>query len=258
MMFVVRVHVMWDHGAFQEFCIEYFDTDDLRKAYTLTMFLLYYIIPLVIIAACYYFMARNLKFNTNLGNCRSSSRPRSRRRKVAKIVLVVVTTFALCWLPIHVVHLCTDFGPTTLSDSFYVVKIIAHVMSYVNSTINPVIYSFMSECFRECFWNACQCCKRPSAVTCDKSPDPKKPKRSLKKLVTPPKPSCPIEDNEVNNDADDNNSDKRVEYKHTLVSTAGKSKQDSASLVMTTVIQLENFNIADSSYSVNELQVTEL
>ena len=74
------------------------------------------------------------------------------------MVLVLVVIFACCWLPIHCVHLRNDFGQPPYTFVYYIIKIVAHCMSYANSAINPIIYSFMNESFRKAF-KATICCK---------------------------------------------------------------------------------------------------
>ena len=119
-------------------------------------------VPVFIIGLCYSLMAKNLLSRVRPGSLGDAAMRSGRaRRRIAKMVLVVMTTFAICWLPIHYVHLRSDFGPPQFCRASYVIRIVAHCMAYANSAINPVIYSFMSKNFRECFRLAF-CCKNPS------------------------------------------------------------------------------------------------
>ncbi len=158
MFFLSRVKHMW-HGSVGEYCTEYFETDAVRRAYTLTLFIAYYVIPLFIIVVCYCLMTLSLKAKGQRDKPgRAAEANQSRNRKIARLVMVVVATFALCWGPIHLVHLQTDLGTPEYSNIFYIIKIVAHCLSYANSAINPIIYSFMSKSFRQSFREAC-CCK---------------------------------------------------------------------------------------------------
>ncbi len=161
MFFLSRLARFWEHGYQRLYCAEYFDTPTIRRAFTLTLFIMFYLLPLTIIGTCYLMMTLSLNGEGRPGSHQqgcAAEASRTRKRKIAKLVMVVVATFALCWLPIHVVHLNNDFGPTEYSYLFYIIKIVAHCMSYANSAINPIIYSFMSNSFRQSFREAC-CCK---------------------------------------------------------------------------------------------------
>lgn len=67
------------------------------------------------------------------------------------MLLGLTLAFALCWLPIHVLELlhCSDI----LSNSFYVkhatlltiARIIAHGLSYSNSSLNPLLYALLNK-----------------------------------------------------------------------------------------------------------------
>ena len=54
------------------------------------------------------------------------------RKKVAKMMLVVVIVFAVCWFPIHAIHIKHEFfapGPIATET---LLKNLAHCMAYMN------------------------------------------------------------------------------------------------------------------------------
>lgn len=69
--------------------------------------------------------------------------------QTAQTVLLLVAAFALCWLPHHVIAMWVEFGAFPLDDASFAFRIIAHCLSYGNSCINPVLYAFLSENFRQ-------------------------------------------------------------------------------------------------------------
>ncbi|KAI9514406.1 hypothetical protein NQZ68_033524 [Dissostichus eleginoides] len=79
----------------------------------------------------------------------------------AQTVLVVVVVFCLSWLPHHIVHLWVEFGSFPLNQASFVFRMVAHCLAYSNSSVNPIIYAFLSENFRnsykQVFW-----CRVPS------------------------------------------------------------------------------------------------
>ena len=86
----------------------------------------------------------------NHGSTNASRMQGQKRRKAAKMVAVVIWLFATCWLPIHIVQLWMTFDPEfPRTEGMYVFKIVAHALSYANSCVNPVVYSFLGDGFRK-------------------------------------------------------------------------------------------------------------
>lgn len=76
-----------------------------------------------------------------------------RRRRTTKLVATVVILFAVLWFPIHFINLWFKIDPNfPRTNIMYLVKIIAHTMSYANSCVNPIVYAFLSNGFRNAFW----------------------------------------------------------------------------------------------------------
>jgi len=71
------------------------------------------------------------------------------------MLIVVVTLFAVCWLPLHVFNIILDFVPQLRNEdqpeaSSIVVAIYttAHWLAMSNSFVNPIVYGFLNDSFR--------------------------------------------------------------------------------------------------------------
>lgn len=71
------------------------------------------------------------------------------------MLVTVVAMFGLCWLPIHVFTMATDFFPEILNYSspqeeklFIGIFLSAHWLAMSNSFANPIIYGFTNDNFR--------------------------------------------------------------------------------------------------------------
>nr|KAG5711731.1 hypothetical protein BaRGS_023495 [Batillaria attramentaria] len=89
----------------------------------------------------------------------SSQRGLKSRRRVIRLLIAVVTTFAVCVLPYHVRNLLHYWQIQTPSGGVLdILSPVASVMMYLNSGLNPFIYWMFSDHFRRslkeslCFW----------------------------------------------------------------------------------------------------------
>ncbi|XP_074470186.1 galanin receptor type 1 [Sebastes fasciatus] len=138
------------------FCWEVWP-DHQRKVYVMCTFVLGYLLPLTLISVCYAKVLNHL--HKKLKNV--SKKSELSKKKTAQTVLVVVVVFCLSWLPHHIVHLWVEFGSFPLNQASFVFRMVAHCLAYSNSSVNPIIYAFLSENFRnsykQVFW-----CRVPS------------------------------------------------------------------------------------------------
>ncbi|XP_066496918.1 orexin receptor type 2 [Tiliqua scincoides] len=84
------------------------------------------------------------------------------RRKTARMLMVVLLVFALCYFPISILNVLKRvFGMFNNADdreTVYAWFTFSHWLVYANSAANPIIYNFLSGKFREEFKAAFSCC----------------------------------------------------------------------------------------------------
>ncbi|XP_039384612.1 neuromedin-B receptor [Mauremys reevesii] len=148
-------------------CVPYPKTDDMHpKIHSVLIFLVYFLIPLTIISIYYYHIAKTLiKSAHNIPGEYSehSKRQMETRKRLAKIVLVFVGCFAICWFPNHVLYMYRSFNYSEIDPSLghMIITLVARVLSFCNSCVNPFALYFLSESFRRHF-NSQLCCGRKS------------------------------------------------------------------------------------------------
>ncbi|AWO96828.1 putative C3a anaphylatoxin chemotactic receptor-like [Scophthalmus maximus] len=117
-----------------------------HQTMTITRFLLGFVVPFTVIVSCYAVIIHRLRRNRTLAS--QSSRP-------FKIIAAVITTFFLCWAPFHIMALIEmvffsgTFQSTTLGHVIIIGVPIATSLAFLNSCLNPLLYVFMGQDFKE-------------------------------------------------------------------------------------------------------------
>ncbi|KAM9309136.1 galanin receptor type 1-like [Pholidichthys leucotaenia] len=137
----------------ETFCWEVWPDQNQKKIYVVCTFVFGYVLPLLLISFCYAKVLNHL--HKKLRNM--SKKSEASKKKTAQTVLVVVVVFCLSWLPHHVVHLWAEFGTFPLNQASFVLRVAAHCLAYSNSSVNPVIYAFLSENFRKAYKQVFKC-----------------------------------------------------------------------------------------------------
>ncbi len=138
-------------------------------------FFVWVVVPLIIMTGLYaeifHVICRQLNRRAE-ATCDSSKYYR-KELKLAKSLALVLFLFALCWLPLHIMNCIVFYCPTcNMPKSAVYVGIF---MSHVNSALNPLVYAFRIQRFRDTLIHIVQrfvLCKTPSAVLGQHSPAP--------------------------------------------------------------------------------------
>ncbi|KAG9339781.1 hypothetical protein JZ751_022447 [Albula glossodonta] len=72
-----------------------------------------------------------------------------REIRAAKSLSIIVGLFALCWLPVHILNCLTLFYSQLKKPEM--VMYVAIILSHANSAVNPVIYAYRIQDFRNTF-----------------------------------------------------------------------------------------------------------
>ncbi|KAM8864888.1 tachykinin receptor 1a [Synchiropus picturatus] len=133
---------------------------DFKKMYYVSVAILIYFLPLLVMGCAYLVVGLTLWASEIPGD--SSDRYKEQltaKRKVVKMMIVVVCTFAICWLPYHVYFLLHQFFPEAFEQPFIQQVYLAIMWLAMSSTMyNPIIYCCLNDRFRAGFKQAFRCC----------------------------------------------------------------------------------------------------
>lgn len=143
------------------FCSEAWPSPAYGKANSTVWLLVVGIIPASIMAFLYSRVVYDLWF-TQLNEQATQIAVRKSRKKVTKVVLIVSVIYVISWFPQLTVYVLSNYHDTVQFGNFsYIASV---VMVTFNSAVNPVIYGFQSERFRQHF-KQLLCCRRKMQVT---------------------------------------------------------------------------------------------
>ncbi|XP_067671815.1 RYamide receptor-like [Haliotis asinina] len=138
----------------QPLCNEYWRTPEQREMYTLAVFLLCLILPLVTLVITYSCVVYRLWIRQTPGNAdiKRDRRRLSSKKKVTRMLIIKVAMFTLCWLPLHLFNLLVDFNSKLLNSADeHVVQtafFACHWVAMSHAFVNPLIYFIADDYFR--------------------------------------------------------------------------------------------------------------
>ncbi|KAJ6653254.1 hypothetical protein lerEdw1_009418 [Lerista edwardsae] len=140
-------------------------TNAYQITYHLCVTVLSYVLPLLVIGYAYTVVGITLWASEIPGD--SSDRYHeqvSAKRKVVKMMIIVVCTFAVCWLPFHIYFLLQHFKPEWYEEKYIQQVYLAILWLAMSSTMyNPIIYCCLNDRFRIGFKHAFRWCPFISA-----------------------------------------------------------------------------------------------
>ncbi|XP_066285775.1 neuropeptide FF receptor 2-like [Branchiostoma lanceolatum] len=162
-VFVIQVRDKMIQGQPMDRCFEVWPDLVYKKIYSVTVVLLIYILPLMVMSFLYMRIAEKIWFQAGLQQRNNSDRDTVRRRefigsvpkrrkRVIKMLIVVVTLFMMSYLPLYTCWMLDEFGNMPLWQVKIVhqyVYPIAHWLSYFNSCVNPIVYGLFNRDIRK-------------------------------------------------------------------------------------------------------------
>ncbi|KAK3093343.1 hypothetical protein FSP39_014268 [Pinctada imbricata] len=147
----------------RQYCTDRFneldnDTGLFRKCFFGLLFMIMYFVPMVvIIITCTRIAISLLKPIMDeqfpRGNRDNKRRSEMNKRKVARMVIVVAIAFIIAWSPQFIISMISQLQTESFlqESNFFFTMLIIHFFGFMNSCMNPFIYTAMSEKFRNSF-----------------------------------------------------------------------------------------------------------
>ncbi|XP_054898251.1 chemerin-like receptor 1 [Poeciliopsis prolifica] len=117
-----------------------------HRSMTITRVLLGFIIPFGVMLSCYSIIIHRLRNSPTLA--KRSGRP-------FRVIAAIIITFFLCWAPFHIMTIVElkRFDPNSQSETLaHVISVgipLATCLAYLNSCLNPVLYIFIGQDFKD-------------------------------------------------------------------------------------------------------------
>ncbi|CAF0711269.1 unnamed protein product [Brachionus calyciflorus] len=120
------------------------------QAYYSIFFMAAYVLPCVSICIIYGLLMKKLK--EIKGKQVSKS-----KRKVTLMVVVVVSSFVLCWGPLQIMLFLQHVVKVDFEEIHITILIITNCIAYLNTCVNPIIYGFANQDFRRAYAAILRC-----------------------------------------------------------------------------------------------------
>jgi len=135
-------------------CVESWPTDGTRLAYTTSLLVFQYFLPLALIAACYLRIFLRLRRRKDaVERARDASSRDDRAKSSRRINLMlgsIVGLFAACWLPLNIFNTVFDWHhELVMSCQHDVVFSVCHLVAMVSTCVNPIVYGFLNSNFQK-------------------------------------------------------------------------------------------------------------
>ncbi len=136
---------------------EYWPQYTSRRFFNFSSLVLQYLVPFSVISFSYYKVWVALARRSLLGRTRVREEVELyRKKRTNRMLIAMVVIFAICWLPLNIVHMVAEFHREDLSH-YRVSFLTTHVIAMSSTIYNPFLYSWLNDNFRKEFQEIIPC-----------------------------------------------------------------------------------------------------
>ena len=133
----------------RHYCQEAWPSEHFRKLYTTLTPIMHFLFPLSVTGVLYFLIMRRIRHRLQ--------RKEQHRTKTVKVLITVVLVFVLTWLPFHLFALITEFQSQLVSGRYFkFTDALLRVIAMSSSGLNPFLYAWLNEHFREALCLMCR------------------------------------------------------------------------------------------------------
>uniref|UniRef100_A0A8D2ZJV5 Neuropeptide Y receptor Y8b n=2 Tax=Scophthalmus maximus TaxID=52904 RepID=A0A8D2ZJV5_SCOMX len=133
-------------------CMERWPSLQERRAYTTSLLIFQYFLPLILIIFCYlhiYLRLRRRKDMVERGRNTTKKKNKGSTRINAMLISIVVA-FTVSWLPLNIFNTVFDWNHEAIpSCSHDAIFSFCHLMAMASTCISPIIYGFLNSNFQK-------------------------------------------------------------------------------------------------------------
>lgn len=130
--------------VYKELCIEIWPNLRLRRAYSVTTMIIQFFIPLVATTFLY------IRISAVLRNRPIKKNEKRKNHKTNKILISIVISFSICWMPWNIVSLIVEFNQKLLSGRYFkLVDLLLKIFAMGSACVNPFLYGWLNDSFRK-------------------------------------------------------------------------------------------------------------
>ena len=154
------IALVWVHSVFLSGSLIYFYAGKKRQPWmALYRTMVSFFLPLIVILVAYGFI---LKVAITRGRRRNARLAKDLR--LAVTIAIVIGAFSISWLPFQTMTIVAAYYPAATID-WGLALVLVKWLQYLNSMINPIIYSYWNQDFRSTFQKLLRCSKRRGPTT---------------------------------------------------------------------------------------------
>uniref|UniRef100_A0A8C9QUE2 Neuropeptide Y receptor type 6-like n=1 Tax=Scleropages formosus TaxID=113540 RepID=A0A8C9QUE2_SCLFO len=132
-------------------CIDNWPSEFNRLGFTTVLLGVQYFAPLCFIFVCYVKVFVCLRRRSGLvEHLRESESRLSESRRISAMLVSIVLTFAVCWLPLNIFNLIFDWHHEALLNCHHnLVFTLCHLVAMISTSINPIFYGLLNKNFQK-------------------------------------------------------------------------------------------------------------